>query len=62
MVREVGGGRSVREWLDFKVLIILRLRVGYFKANLKYFQVDYYFQLNQTPGNKKKISIEINTT
>ena len=61
MVREVGGGRSVREWLGFKVLIILRLRVGYFKANLKYFQVDYYFQLNQTPGNKKKISIEINT-
>lgn len=61
MVREVGGGRSVREWLGFEVLIILHLRVGYFKANLKYFQVDYYFQLNQTPGNKKKISIEINT-
>ena len=62
VVREVGSGRSVRERLGFEALIILRLRVGYFKANLKYFQVDYYFQLNQTPGNKEKFSIEINTT
>jgi len=46
VVREVSGGGGVRKRLGFEASIILRLRVGYFTAYLKYFQVDYYFQLN----------------